>query len=681
MVRLVPSLVLCTAALTGCHLLLPLSPPSSSSPSDGHVSDGSGSDRDGGTHPGDGALGDRPSTDDGGGAQCSPGGWCWESPLPLGNRLRGVWGSGPSDIYAVGEGGTILHYNGTAWSKVDPQVSMSPPLGQRWLNAVWGTSSTDVYVVGELWTLLHFNGTSWSVVPLGSPPQFDNALYAVWGSGPTDVFAAGDWGKVIHLEAGQWKDRSVAESVYLRAIAGTDGTAPVYVAGATWTTSTNHGVVYSWDRSGSWTAEVTESGAMRGLLARPGEVFVVGEEGTALRKSAGWTKTPLPSGYSNLSLSAVWEDGGTVYAMEDSLWDDGTTELFTYNSTNGWQHVTGTELSNELLAGWSPGSGSVLAGAGGTIVSWTGGSSFAQQMPKAVPGSPTDREMMAVWGRSGNDLFAVGVGGTIMHRGPSGWTSQLSNTTEELRAVWGSTTTNLVIAVGTNGTILHYDGSTWSKQPSPSTTILEAVWGANDTDLWIIGDDDQGNSDLPAILRFDGSKWNRDSSVPKTLAGYWLDAVWGTAPTSVFAAGGNHTLDPALGLLLHYNGASWQVVTMPTPTTGDTCCFLGMWGRSDQDMYLTTWSGYLYHYDGTNLSRVLSGPAFAGQLDFAWGEGQTMLLAGAYGQIYRLDTTSGSSSWSVLDTGCGNHLHGLWMTGKVAYAVGESGTLLRGQLP
>ena len=36
--------------------------------------------------------------------------WTWQNPLPQGNDLTGVWGSSASDVFAVGGGGTILHY-------------------------------------------------------------------------------------------------------------------------------------------------------------------------------------------------------------------------------------------------------------------------------------------------------------------------------------------------------------------------------------------------------------------------------------------------------------------------------------------------------------------------------------------------------------------------------------------
>jgi len=57
-------------------------------------------------------------------------------------NLYGIWGSGPNDIYVVGEDGTILHSTGDGtWATQTSGVSVD-------LIAVWGSGSGDVYVVG-----------------------------------------------------------------------------------------------------------------------------------------------------------------------------------------------------------------------------------------------------------------------------------------------------------------------------------------------------------------------------------------------------------------------------------------------------------------------------------------------------------------------------------------------------
>lgn len=66
--------------------------------------------------------------------------------------LRGVWGSYSNNVlalYVVGDAGTLLKFDGTTWTKMDSRSSEQ-------LNGVWGTSGTNVYVVGNRGTLLHY---------------------------------------------------------------------------------------------------------------------------------------------------------------------------------------------------------------------------------------------------------------------------------------------------------------------------------------------------------------------------------------------------------------------------------------------------------------------------------------------------------------------------------------------
>jgi len=41
-------------------------------------------------------------------------------------RLSSVWGNAPSDVFAVGARGTILHYDGTDWSAMS--IGTTEPL-------------------------------------------------------------------------------------------------------------------------------------------------------------------------------------------------------------------------------------------------------------------------------------------------------------------------------------------------------------------------------------------------------------------------------------------------------------------------------------------------------------------------------------------------------------------------
>jgi len=108
------------------------------------------------------------------------------TPSGVTSHLQAIWGSSSSDIFAVGLDGAILHYNGTSWTKMSVNTS-------TYFYDVWGSGPNDVWAVGNpLFSkdqaIFHYDGTSWTKSPTPVQPT---VLYAVWGSGPNDVWAVG----------------------------------------------------------------------------------------------------------------------------------------------------------------------------------------------------------------------------------------------------------------------------------------------------------------------------------------------------------------------------------------------------------------------------------------------------------------------------------------------------------
>jgi hypothetical protein len=103
-------------------------------------------------------------------------------------RLRGVWASARDSAWAVGEQGTILRWTGgPSWTPI-------APITQAHLWGVWGASAGDVWAVGNGGAVLHWNGTKWTNVWSGTSKD----LYAVTGSG-SDVWVGGPPGAILHL--------------------------------------------------------------------------------------------------------------------------------------------------------------------------------------------------------------------------------------------------------------------------------------------------------------------------------------------------------------------------------------------------------------------------------------------------------------------------------------------------
>ncbi len=112
-----------------------------------------------------------------------------------------VFGFGPGDVYAVGEGGGVLQYDGSTWTRLDPGTDQD-------LWGVWGRSPSDIWIVGGNVgegdpVILSFDGTTFTDVPAPENDRNATALFKVWGIG-SKVFAVGESGLIVELADGAW---------------------------------------------------------------------------------------------------------------------------------------------------------------------------------------------------------------------------------------------------------------------------------------------------------------------------------------------------------------------------------------------------------------------------------------------------------------------------------------------
>lgn len=135
-------------------------------------------------------------------------GFAWAS-VQTGTQqnLNGVWGSGPGDVRFVGDFGAIVKYLGGR--EVSPMTTS--------LRAIWGTAKDDIWAVGESGTVLHYDGMSWQVEGVDIGAQ----LEAVWGTAPNDVWAAGQGGALVHFDGSRWTVESSMTTTDLFAVGGT----------------------------------------------------------------------------------------------------------------------------------------------------------------------------------------------------------------------------------------------------------------------------------------------------------------------------------------------------------------------------------------------------------------------------------------------------------------------------
>ncbi|EYF04760.1 BNR repeat domain protein [Chondromyces apiculatus DSM 436] len=117
--------------------------------------------------------------------------------------LWGVWSAGPDEAWAVGgtpggqagEDDVVLHWDGTMWIR---EVLPGAPLG-RALYKVWGASADDVYVVGEAGVMWRRQAGTWTRLP----ELTQSTLFTVTGCGPDEVWAVGG-SSVLRAEGGEF---------------------------------------------------------------------------------------------------------------------------------------------------------------------------------------------------------------------------------------------------------------------------------------------------------------------------------------------------------------------------------------------------------------------------------------------------------------------------------------------
>lgn len=197
------------------------------------------------------------------------------TPKPLGDfntpalsySLRGVWGSGAGNVFAVGDSGVVLRYNGTSWARMTTGTTAQ-------LTDVWGSGASDVYATTATGRLVRFNGTSWSFV---AGVQAPGALWSVWGTSATNIYAVGDGGILFRYNGSSWQRIRLPTRAALYAVSGT-GASNVYVGGA-------EGALYRFNGT-AWTPEKALNGAsqIHGFWGTGSDLFAAGAGGLVAKR-------------------------------------------------------------------------------------------------------------------------------------------------------------------------------------------------------------------------------------------------------------------------------------------------------------------------------------------------------------------------------------------------------------
>jgi hypothetical protein len=523
------------------------------------------------------------------------------------STLYSVWQDTPSDIYAVGTGGSVLHYDGTTWTTVPAGIS-----GGQALYSVFGFGPTDIWTVGTGFTA-HYNGTAWSAV---TPPA--GTYYGVWGSGSTNVYAVGSG--IIQNPGTGWVTETNPATATLRAVWGSDSS-HIWAVGDGGTILFNAG-------TGTWATQTScTANDLRSVWGSSAtNVYAVGAGGAACHfDGTSWTTVSVGTG---LYLEAVGGSSAT------DVWIASPLGRMSHFNGSAWTQLPQTV--GTTLLGVTSGSASSVAVVGnhGTLMNYNG-STFVLSAQAGLP-------IYGVWATDTNNIYASSYG-TILHYNGSGWTSAYAGAGDRFNAMSGTSNAD-IYAVGTGGNVSHFNGTTWSKfflggslrgvwdfpgantiyivgasglikkgsapvagsfatQTSANATTLEAVWGVDAGNIFIV--DSSGNIQNSSG---DGT-WANEKTEPVSLY-----AINGLEGVDQLAVGGG-------GQAYRLTGDTWA--TIPT-STGNT--LRGVWDAFAFDVYAVGDGGVIQHWNGASWL-PMSSPVST-QLTCVYGTAQAHIYVG-----------------------------------------------------
>ena len=201
------------------------------------------------------------------------------------------------------------------------------------------------------------------------------------------------------------------------------------------------------------------------------------------------------------------------------------------------------------------------------------------------------------------------------------------------------------------------------------------------------------------MLHFNGRQWTEF----RTDAVDGLSQIWGVSPDSIYVL---HdacfksdviVIKPGMGQLLHFGSKGWSFV--PGPRCGEAPTLSGVWGSSDNNVFIVGRNGAIFHYDGKSWTRMVEsnrpvrfGPwhgalsertsngikGWPEELHAIWGSSRNNVYAVGRNAIVHYN----GIQWSVADEirGDGQSLNLVAISGTSAsniFAVGSGGAVRR----
>lgn len=312
---------------------------------------------------------------------CDQADWC-PSAAPVSNSvaLMAVWGSGPSDVWAVGSAGAVIRWDGTKWTSM-------PTNRKETLRAVWGTGPSEIIAAASTAVILRSGGASsgpatWTPLPNVTNDRETGAVFTMWGAGAGDV-------------------RIGTRSFYVTAPNGDSNLANIASK-----TTVDGGV--------GW-ATTLGSATVLGMWGASGDdLWVVGDNSFYVPYQRGYTAHGVRA---NATKPYTWTeiDSQSAVALE-GVWGSSANDLWAVGSVGTIRHASAASTQWDIVASptrstlhrvWGSGPNDVWAvGDDATILHYDGKTWTASVV--SLPVGKKRPALYGLWGNAKDDVWAVG---------------------------------------------------------------------------------------------------------------------------------------------------------------------------------------------------------------------------------------------------------------------------------
>jgi hypothetical protein len=149
---------------------------------------------------------------------------------------------------------------------------------------------------------------------------------------------------------------------------------------------------------------------------------------------------------------------------------------------------------------------------------------------------------------------------------------------------------------------------------------VTGLWGTDKNNVYAVGRfHDTGLT--PRLAHWNSNKWTylRPDAINgwDGIAAGELTNVFGILPNKIWVVGYGFTQqwgrDSTWGFVAEWNGQDWKRMSPNAPSEQ----FISIWASSENDVWITTMTGFVYHYNGSTWEKLTTGTTY----DFSdiWG--------------------------------------------------------------